>query len=163
MHRSVALGLALVAVLLTSHFARAEEDAPTIVTVLHPGWNLIGWVEEATPVERLFEAVPQIERAYAWDSLDQRWLVAFPRAGLGNLRTLLPGMGLRVVVSGDVAVEWKRPRGEYVDQTPIRPGWNLVAWQGLDHVPSPVALRQVRAAVDLAILLGSSSGALVAG
>ena len=122
-----------------------------MVTTLYPGVNLVGWVEEAAPVEHLFASVPRLDTVFAWDSSKQRWLFASPHVGTGNLRTLVPGMGLRLALAGDAPLEWRRSRGAYIDQTPLRPGWNFVAWQGLDHVPSTVALRQVRRAVTVAI------------
>ncbi len=126
----------------------AHED---MVSTLYPGVNLVGWVEEAAPIERLFADIPQVNTVYAWDSSKQHWLFASPHVANGTLRTLVPGMGLRLSLAGDARFEWRRSRGAYTDQTPLRPGWNLVAWQGLDHVPSPVALRQVRQAVRVAI------------
>ncbi len=108
-------------------------------------------MEEAAPVERLFADIPQVNTVYAWDSSKQHWLFASPHVANGTLRTLVPGMGLRLSLAGDARFEWRRSRGAYTNQTPLRPGWNLVAWQGLDHVPSPVALRQVRQAVTVAI------------
>ena len=126
----------------------ADED---MVSTLYPGVNLVGWVEEAAPVEHLFADIPRLDTVFAWDSSKQRWLFASPHVGTGTLRTLVPGMGLRLALAGEEPIEWRRSRGAYTDQTPLRPGWNLVAWQGLDRVPSPVALRQVRRAVTVAI------------
>ncbi len=60
----VAIGLALFA---TVHTAEAD-SGETVTTELQPGWNLAGWTEAEAGVEAIFDAIPQLEVAYAWDA-----------------------------------------------------------------------------------------------
>ena len=99
-------------------------------TTLRPGWNLAGWTAEETDVGALFEAIPALEAAYAWDAGTQ----SFTRAGRADpagereLTTIAPGDGLWLRLGGEEEVTWTRPvmpAGGFVS---LRPGWNLVAW-----------------------------------
>ena len=89
---------------------RRPQPGDTMTTILQPGDNLVGWIEGATPVTDLFDAVAEIEAVWAWDVLRRQWSAASRRvpSELHTLRTLKPGMGLLVQVGGDEAVEWRR-------------------------------------------------------
>ena len=150
----IALSLALLSltVILAAWARPARADSPQIVTTLHQGWNLIGWVDAETPVDQLFgdEGIPRLESVQAWDSVEQRWLTAAPDGG--DLQTLTPGVGLWLRVSPGAPFEWHRVRGRYANSTMLRPGENLVAWSALDAVPAAVGLRQIR---DAATMVGA--------
>lgn len=103
-------------------------------TTLRPGWNLAGWTAAETDAGALFEVIPTLEAAYAWDAETQ----SFSRTGrddpegTGDLATIVPGMGLWLHLGGEEPVTWTRavaPAGGFVS---LRPGWNLVAWAGRD-------------------------------
>ena len=57
--------------------ASAEsEESPgpgTTTTVLQPGWNMVGWLGPEAPATDLFEAIPALVRAYAWNAAEQRY------------------------------------------------------------------------------------------
>ena len=78
-----------------------------MTTILQPGDNFVGWIAADAPAQALFDAVPEIEVVHAWDPLVRRWLLASPHvpAELHTLTQLTPGMGLRVRITGDQAVE----------------------------------------------------------
>lgn len=150
----IALSLALLSLTVISVvWARpARADSPQLITTLHQGWNLVGWVDVETPVGQLFgdDGIPRLESVRAWDSAEQRWLTAAPDRG--DLQTLTPGMGLWLRVSPGASFEWRRARGRYANSTMLRPGENLVAWSALDAVPAAVGLRQIR---DAATMIGA--------
>lgn len=149
---ALSLALLLLTVISTAWARPARADSSQIVTTLHQGWNLVGWVDVETPVDQLFgdEGIPRLESVQAWDSVEQRWLTAAPDGG--DLQTLTPGMGLWLRVSPGAPFEWHRVRGRYANSTMLRPGENLVAWSALDAVPAAVGLRQVR---DAATMIGA--------
>lgn len=133
----VAAAAALLAVALISVSARAQEPPETMITILQPGDNFVGWIAADAPAQALFDAVPQIEVVHAWDPLARRWLLASPHvpAELHTLTQLTPGMGLRVRITGDQTIEWTRsavPAGGIVK---LHSGSNLVAWLGPDDSP----------------------------
>ena len=108
-----------------------------MTTILQPGDNFVGWIAADAPPQALFDAVPEIEVVHAWDPLARRWLLASPLvpAELHTLTQLTPGMGLRVRIAGDQAIEWTRsavPAGGIVK---LHSGSNLVAWLGADDSP----------------------------
>ncbi|MYA02070.1 MAG: carboxypeptidase regulatory-like domain-containing protein [Chloroflexi bacterium] len=120
--------------------AAAEEQSgkpETFITRLQPGDNLVGWTTDATPVEALFEAIPQIGVVWAWDSSRREWRFAGPSVPdhLWTLHTLTPGMGLRLRIAGGRAVDWQRPRHPAQGTVGLDAGWNLVAWMGRDAAP----------------------------
>ncbi|MXY87727.1 MAG: hypothetical protein F4Y92_02565 [Dehalococcoidia bacterium] len=103
-------------------------------TTLQPGWNLAGWTSEATDAGGLFEAIPALEAAYAWDAVTQAFKGAGrdDPAGTGDLTTIAPGMGLWLLLGGEEPVTWTRPATPEGGFVSLRPGWNLVAWAGRD-------------------------------
>ena len=123
--------------------AGAEEtSADTVTTELQPGWNLVGWTEDEAEVSELFEAIPQLEAVYSWDTLRHRFSGAF-REDFGQangLTTLTPGMGLLLYLGGTETVEWTRPLNHRSGATTLRPGWNLVTWAGPDGIAADEAL-----------------------
>ena len=101
-------------------------------TTLRPGWNLAGWTAEETDARALFEAIPALEAAYAWDAGTQSFTRARrdDLAGERELTAITPGMGLWLRLGGDDPVTWTRPVTPAGGFVSLRPGWNLVAWAG---------------------------------
>ena len=124
----------LVAFVLGAGWASASEhEAGTLTTQLQPGWNMAGWLGPDAPVSELFEAVPALERVYAWDSAHERYQRALPNTTpLHGLRRLKTGMGLWLRVGGDSAVEWTRPVSEDHVLLSLPAGRHLVGWTGRD-------------------------------
>lgn len=131
---------------------RADDGEDSIVTELHPGWNLIGWVQDAAPTSELFDAIPVLDRVAAYDSASASWVVSVRAGQSGNVQTLRPGRAYWLHVNAEQSVEWIRTRGSYNNQTELQGGNNFVAWRALDRVPAAVGLRQIR---DSAVVVGS--------
>ena len=139
-HPGLALLAALaIALALGSGVAAAESPpepahggAGTITTVLHPGWNLVGWIGPETPVAELFEQIPALVQASALDAEDGRYLRARRGGGSpsGELTLLTPGMGLWLRLGGAEAVTWTRPAEATGVLLDLRAGRQLVAWSG---------------------------------
>lgn len=105
-----------------------------VTTALQPGWNLTAWTGRAAAIEALFDEIPALDIAHAWDASEQRFRSAFGSGShvLGDLGTLTPGMGLWLYVGGTESVRWTRafrPESGFVT---LAGGWNLVAWSGRD-------------------------------
>ena len=146
-----ALGAALVVLVVgaalagESGRASAESDESpdpgTITTVLQPGWNMVGWLGPEAPATDLFEAIPALVRASAWDAAEQRYQrrtrTSVARYGL---RDLEPGMGLWLELGGDAPFEWTRPAPEGGVLLSLRAGDNLVGWAGRDRTAIEDAL-----------------------
>lgn len=122
---------------LTSAYApasaegEASDAGETVTTVLHPGWNMVGWIGDDAPVTAIFDAVPAAESVAAWDADGRRYVWA--RGGEsppGALRDLTTGMGLWVRLGGDTPVEWQQQRTDDYVLLELRAGRNLVAWTG---------------------------------
>ena len=140
--------LAAIALAALTQAQASAKEAPTseaatrsITTVLHPGWNAVAWLGPEAPVTDLFDAVPALRRAYAWDVAEQRFRGSsrnsVPLDGLSRLTT---GMGLFVQVGGDAPVEWTRTASAESVLLSLREGLNLVGWAGRDGVPVEDAL-----------------------
>lgn len=138
------LGLSLLAVpailfALGSGVAAAESpdeaaggDAGTIATVLHPGWNLVGWIGPETPVSDLFEEIPALRQVSARDEQTDGYVRARRGDGSarGRLRLLTPGAGLWLLLGGDEPVTWRRPAEAAGVLLQLHEGLNLAAWSG---------------------------------
>ncbi len=132
----LALAVGLVAAAPTA----SAQGPATATTTLRPGLNLAGWTEAEADAAALFEAIPRLDMAYAWDAAAQRFRWA-ARDGSGDLRTLTPGMGLWLALGGAEPFIWTRsmlPPGG-VGLVPLREGWNLVAWSGRDGIAASEA------------------------
>ena len=108
--------------------ASASEEPPdgeTITTVLHSGWNMVGWVGPETSVAELFEVLPQLRRVSAWDAREGAFLRAF-RDDFAQLASLTPGMGLWLHIEGDATVEWTRLGRSDGAVARLQAGLNLV-------------------------------------
>lgn len=136
--RAVLLAVFVAALWLSIGPARAEEPSGDGAgTALHPGVNLVGWVGEATSVSQIFREIPQLESVWAWDQQLDKWLVAGRDTppGLGSLRLLTAGMGLRLHIGGEEPVVWRRSSEPTRGLVRLWTGWNLVAWSGPDGAP----------------------------
>ena len=100
-----------------------DRDGYWVSTELFPGLNLIGWLEELTPVEELFDAIPRAEALFAWDAAEQTWRYASrsARAPSGGLDVLKPGMGVWLRLGGSEAAyggnAWSPPGDRATDRT----------------------------------------------
>ena len=132
--------LALATMLVASAPTASAQGATTATTTLRPGLNLAGWTEAEADVMALFEAIPRLDMAYAWDADAQRFRWA-ARDGSGDLTTLTPGMGLWLALGGAAPFTWTRPMlpPGGVGLVPLREGWNFVAWAGRDGIAASEA------------------------
>lgn len=133
----------LTAGLATPSLAQAEDD--TVTTTLEPGWNLVGWTEATTSVQAIFDRIPELELVYAWSASGQRfrWAARADRGAVGDLYWLTPGMGLWLVLTGEVPVNWTRPVVEQAGLLFLYEGWNLVAWTGQAEAPANLGLQDL--------------------
>lgn len=135
--------LILAVVWLSLPQSSRAQDAPDLttqplVTTLQPGFNLVGWTQDATPVATLFARVgPQALAVFAWDAAAQRFRSARAAgpAILNDLAELTPGMGLWLLLEGTNPVRWEREVLRSPAPLPLVPGLNLVAWLGPDATP----------------------------
>ena len=128
-----ALALVLAAILLAAGLAVASADSEesveltaSITTTLRPGYNYVGWVGGPLSVAKLKREIPEVASVRAWDALLQRSYEPV---------NLVPGMGVRVTLSGDHIVEWRRPMTPVRSKVELQLGRNLVAWLGPDDWP----------------------------
>ena len=112
--------------------ADGPPGSDTSIIQLERGVNFFGWVGEAMPIERLFEAAPEIQLVYGWDGQRQRWMMASPVVprSLWGLRELSQGLAYVLRLSDGAALE--TPASEcHASKIPaIEPGLNLIAWTG---------------------------------
>ena len=141
---AVLLALIIGSVLFSSpERATASDDAVT--TVLQPGWNLVGWTQAEANIEAIFDDMPRLEVAYAWDAENQWFVSAVPTdsGALGDLRRLTPGMGLFLWVGGEQQFRWTRTVNPQAANAPLHEGWNLAVWVGEGGVRAAEALQEV--------------------
>ena len=143
---AAALAVLALAAALAAPRAAAEEPADaeaasTVTTLLRPGWNMAAWLGEDAPVQALFDAVPELDFAMAWDAETQRERRARPRSIIRDgLTRLTTGMGLYLLVDGDAPVEWTREAAPGSVLLELREGRNRVGWTGRDGAPAAEAL-----------------------
>lgn len=150
----VGLLLAFVAGLAPTRASVVAEDGTsaggeTVTTVLHPGWNMVGWIGDAAPVSDLFDAIPAIESVAAWDADARRYRWARPGGPRpGGLLEFTTGMGLWLRLGGAAPVDWvQRPTEDYV-LLELKAGRNLVAWTGEDGELMRTVARQLGPAFE---------------
>ena len=149
-HIRTALLAALAALLLAAgalaptHASASEEppDGETITTVLHPGWNMVGWVGPETPTRELFDALPTLRQASAWDAEAKEYRRARRRSET-DLPMLTPGMGLWLLLGGNAPVSWTRAVSDEGVLLPLHAGLNLVGWTGDDGTPVGEAVARI--------------------
>ena len=110
-----------------------EQPASGTIT-LQPGVNEVGWLAESADPQALFDEIPQLETIWTWHTLDQRWQAAARDvpSNLWTLYRLVPGMGLRLQITGDSPVQWQRSLVPASGKVELQPGNNFVAWAGRD-------------------------------
>ena len=146
----------------TSSPAQAE-GSPSYTVQLQPGWNLAGWTEPEADISSLFEAIPAVQAAYAWDAGSQRFLAAFPGQSVGrgsDFETLRPGMGLWLWLGGTEPFVWTRPRPPDPSTAALllQEGWNLVTWMGFDGVTAEHALAALGSDLNVAMSWDAATG-----
>ena len=104
-------------------------------TTLRPGLNLAGWTGDGANAAALFDAIPRLNVAYAWDADAGRFRWA-ARDGSGDLTAIAPGMGLWLALGGSQPALWTRPVRASNGLVPLREGWNFVTWAGRDGAPA---------------------------
>ena len=141
---AVLLALLIGSVLFSSP-ERATASDDTVTTVLQPGLNLAGWTGSAASIDAIFDEVPELDLAYAWDAENQWFVWAVPTDSgvLGDLRRLTPGMGLFLWVGGEDQFRWTRPVSPQAANAPLHEGWNVAVWVGEGGVPAGEALQEV--------------------
>ena len=102
--------------------ADAPPEGETITTVLHPGWNAVGWLGPEAPVSDLFEQIEAARVVAMQDAREYRY--AWPNRAEG-FPPLTPGMGLWLYIGGDTPVRWTRPAAPDGLVLRLRPGLNL--------------------------------------
>ena len=115
--------------------AAAAAAQPTTGTVeLRPGANEVGWIAGAADPRVLFDEIAELESIWTWHALDRRWQAAARDvpSSLWTLYRLVPGMGLRLQIAGDDAVQWERSLAPAKGKVELQPGDNFVAWAGRD-------------------------------
>ena len=139
--QTIAAALAVVALgaaLEPAPAAATDEPAGdgTITTVLHPGWNMVGWVSPETSASDLFEQIPELAGISAWDSEAGGYQRRHrPTVRLLDPLRLAPGWGLWLYLDGKAPVEWTREPSEDTVLIELQAGRNLVAWAGRDGTP----------------------------
>lgn len=160
----VLAGALLVLVLaLTAKPAQASDVSVT--TELRPGWNLVGWTAGEADIDAVFSALPSLLTVYAWDGDEQRFIGAY-RDGpdtRDDLKTLTPGMGLFLYLAGEGRVEWTRPHVPESLRVSLVPGWNLVAWSGIDNTLLTDGLAPLGSSVGGSWLWNAETGRAEAG
>ena len=152
----VALSSLTLALLLTQSLLATEAPSPN-ARLLHPGDNLIGWVDYQTTSQDLFEQIPQAELIYTWDTEQHQFRFA-ARGNEAGLHALKPGMGLIVRIAGADPVEWHQPTVANGERLALGPGPNLVAWTGPSETPLDLAVRSIGDTFEKAQLWNSESG-----
>ena len=129
MKRNAAIASAAIALLLcaAAYQVSAAQADDSITTTLHPGWNLIGWIHEATAASDLFEQLDELERIHDGDEREVRRAAANDPAAL---LTLQPGRGYWFHINADQPVIWTRPAEPATRRFHLEPGEQLVAWTG---------------------------------
>jgi len=113
---------------------KASADEPpgsdTSIIQLEPGVNFLGWVGEAMPIEKLFEALPEIELVYGWDAQRQQWLMASPAmpSSLWGLRELNQGRAYALRLRDGATLEGPTADCHLSKVPTLLPGHNLIAW-----------------------------------
>ena len=125
----------------------------TLTTVLQPGLNLAGWTESDAGVAAIFEAIPELRRVYAWEAAAQwfRWAARTDAGVVGDLTTLLPGMGLWLELGGSEPVSWTRRLIPQTGLADLQEGWNLIVWAGRDGIATTDALSHLEGVVTTAL------------
>ncbi|MYH67235.1 MAG: carboxypeptidase regulatory-like domain-containing protein [Dehalococcoidia bacterium] len=165
MRVAVSLAGVLLALTLALTARAAQASDVSVTTELRPGWNLAGWTPGETDVDMVFSALPPLLAIYAWDADEQRFTAAV-RDGAntpGGLKTLTPGMGLFLYLGGEETAEWTRPHVPESLRVSLAPGWNLVAWSGINNTRLADGLAALGSSVTESWIWNPETGRAVAG
>ena len=146
---SVLAILAVTTFLLVRPASAEAQFDETFATLLHPGFNLIGWTEPTGSVDVVFAELPQATALFAWDPLESRFHIA-RREGpaiLNDLDIVERGSGLWIQIDADAPFEWQRPAQPPAPAARLWPGNNLIAWTGPDAAPITSALAPISASL----------------
>lgn len=95
---------------------------------LHPGWNLVGWLEDDSPIDVLFERLPQLEAVHLQDEVhDADSGLRWSRATEGTDTRVLTGDPMWLLIGGANAVALKQ-QATSVPPRNLSPGVNAVTW-----------------------------------
>ena len=98
----------------------------------------LGWIGEPTPATALFGNIPNLDSIRAWDANGRYW-TEVTRNGPGSIRTVYPGMGLRLQLSGGAPMNWEHPDAPAAGLVELYFGDNLISWAG----PNDAAIADV--------------------
>ncbi len=136
--------LATVAVALLSSVEHASSSEESTTTTLYPGWNLIGWIHEITPVSDLFAAIDELASVH--DGFDRS--AHRPSTDDGNsLTDLETGHGYWFRIDHHRSIDWTRPPSASAYTYPLVPGLRLVAWNGRSPTLIETAFASIRRAI----------------
>lgn len=128
-------GLLAMMTLAVASEDESSDETKTITSILEPGDNFVGWVDESLPLDELLVQVPGIQRVSAWDAVDQSEVSAIVGENgsfSGALSELEPGAAYVIRLGGDAAVEWKRSVEPAKGRVQLHMGNNWIAWLGPD-------------------------------
>ncbi|MYK69245.1 MAG: hypothetical protein F4020_06815, partial [Gammaproteobacteria bacterium] len=118
----------------------SEPDTARFTTRLHPGWNMVGWIEPDTTTAALFGAMPALDAVYVWDSGERAYRTVQRGSTAGGIDELSTGMGVWLYIRSDAPVAWERAVSDQSALLSLTAGHNLVAWLGPDETPIEAAL-----------------------
>ncbi len=133
----VLVALAFVAAIIvvgrTGLRAESSESSTVPTTVwLYEGWNLVGWMGEAGPVDDLLDQASEIEAVYAQaSSRDESGSLIWEKLERGATRIIDGGEALWVRVSGVTgrqAVAWKQKAIRELPDVHLPAGQSAVVW-----------------------------------
>ncbi len=116
-----------------------EPERETVTTLLHPGWNMVGWVDRTTHVRQIFEAIPELTEIRGWDTRDQRYRRSTPTSTGYRMSRVSHGQGVWLHIESDAVVEWVRPVWDRYALLALEAGLNLTGWTGRDAEPVDAA------------------------
>ena len=131
----VASLLLLLALIMSAKSAAASDDS--FSTTLHPGWNLIGWIQADASVDQVFEQIAELDLI-----VDAAGTQA-ARSEPGSLRRLLSGEGYWFRLNADAPVEWIRPASRVSNTVDVAAGVSIAPWAGGANVPIGAALDEL--------------------
>lgn len=105
---------------------------PTTPGYLRPGWQLVGWMDDADIEDILRELNGQADALFAFDAATQSYRRYSPGAPetVNTLKELTFGMGIWVHIQTPGGAVWQLPTEERARSVELVTGFNLVAWTG---------------------------------
>ncbi len=129
------VAIASLMLVLAARSSPASASDATITTTLHPGDNLIGWVEADAPTDHVFDQIPELQSIRS-SSSGSTWFVHRRASGEARRGRLLEiGRGYWFHLVSERPIEWERRMSEHAADHQLGPGQHVVAWAGTDGVP----------------------------